>query len=791
MFQMKRSSRQVKPNTKYADDKEQSTEGPKKKCDRTGCPAVNPICFARATERCAGSKWTSRWYHVTLGEHYCNECFDHFYRSHKPGYAEFDKWKRNWSSKARTEPGITQYMVDQILPYWVQCRVSSCGKWRQLSRDLDLTPEFIDTFQCGMTTTQSNATKKMKHNTCTDPEDERVHYVQSPLWLIQNRITSYFKKSPAAPYLINYYADGVGLSPTEKTTEFTKEQKKNLCPYASPFLKGEYPLQAFVVTPDMMVPAEIEEFPLMAQECPYVYLAIRNLVLAIWSFNPKEWVTKEKCMRHIICRGLARVCCIESLQRILSFLTYKNFINQGLLSPPPSVLSQYKLSGSVIVIGSGVSGLSASYHLNSCGVKVTVIEAKSKFGGRIRDETLDGTVIVTSGQGLSGCTNNPLAIIAFQSGIELKEQSDTCRLITEDGQLVSESQDRRIEFHYNAILDIVSEWRKNKQDSSDLPLIKKFQELHDEFVNETQGYFSNGIFPQEEQHIIDFHHSNLEYACGAPLDQVSTLHWDQNEQLPQFGGPHMVVSNGYSAILSKLAEGLDIRYNTQVLHRYVKGSATLRYVHGITGTTHRYVIVTLPLAVLKAGSVSFKPQLPDAKLKAASALGAGQVEKVILQFDQNFWSQKVRGHQIFGHVPTCESQRGLFSVFYSSPCQQPGLHVLTSYIVSHGFSLMEGKTDAEIVEACLQVLKSLFPEKQIPLPMWSKVTHWKDDPYIGMAYSFIPVGCDGEAYDVMAESVADRVYFAGEATNRQFPQTVTGAYLSGVREARKILDSFS
>jgi lysine-specific histone demethylase 1 len=35
-----------------------------------------------------------------------------------------------------------------------------------------------------------------------------------------------------------------------------------------------------------------------------------------------------------------------------------------------------------------------------------------------------------------------------------------------------------------------------------------------------------------------------------------------------------------------------------------------------------------------------------------------------------------------------------------------------------------------------------------------------------------------------------RVYFAGEHTNRNYPATVHGALLSGLREARRIADAF-
>lgn len=82
-----------------------------------------------------------------------------FIFSTKGGYDMYEKWKRHWSSKARTEAAVANFMVDQIMPYWVQCQAEGCGKWRQLSRGSDLTPEFIDSFQCGMTTTQNSTSK--------------------------------------------------------------------------------------------------------------------------------------------------------------------------------------------------------------------------------------------------------------------------------------------------------------------------------------------------------------------------------------------------------------------------------------------------------------------------------------------------------------------------------------------------------------------------------------------------------------------------------------------------------
>lgn len=64
---------------------------------------------------------------------------------------------------------------------------------------------------------------------------------------------------------------------------------------------------------------------------------------------------------------------------------------------------------------------------------------------------------------------------------------------------------------------------------------------------------------------MNFHISNLEFACGDTLRNVSALHWDQNEDYPQFSGENLVLPGGISQVLSKLAEGLDIELDTKVI----------------------------------------------------------------------------------------------------------------------------------------------------------------------------------------------------------------------------------
>lgn len=78
----------------------------------------------------------------------------------------------------------------------------------------------------------------------------------------------------------------------------------------------------------------------------------------------------------------------------------------------------------------------------------------------------------------------------------------------------------------------------------------------------------------------------------------------------------------------------------------------------------------------------------------------------------------------------------------------------------------------------------------VPDPIQTACTRWGSDPLCLGSYSHIRVGSSGRDYDVVAENVGGgRLFFAGEATSRQYPATMHGAFLSGLREAANILSA--
>jgi polyamine oxidase len=76
----------------------------------------------------------------------------------------------------------------------------------------------------------------------------------------------------------------------------------------------------------------------------------------------------------------------------------------------------------------------------------------------------------------------------------------------------------------------------------------------------------------------------------------------------------------------------------------------------------------------------------------------------------------------------------------------------------------------------------------VPDPTGVLITRWAQDPFAFGSYSYLAVGASNRDRARLAEPVAGRLFFAGEATSTDYAATVHGAYQSGQRAARAVRD---
>ena len=117
--------------------------------------------------------------------------------------------------------------------------------------------------------------------------------------------------------------------------------------------------------------------------------------------------------------------------------------------------------------------------------------------------------------------------------------------------------------------------------------------------------------------------------------------------------------------------------------------------------------------------------------------------------------------------------------------------ILVAITVGRCATDMETKEDQLVLWEAISALKRMFGDTKISKLIYFNRTRWFTDKYSRGSFSHIVVGGSGNDYDLLSCPINNKLFFAGEATNRHHPTTVSGAILSGIREAGRISQIFS
>ncbi|XP_051152258.1 lysine-specific histone demethylase 1 homolog 2 [Andrographis paniculata] len=505
------------------------------------------------------------------------------------------------------------------------------------------------------------------------------------------------------------------------------------------------------------------------------YIVVRNHILARWRDNVQSWLSKGQ-IRETVSNEYAHL-----INAAYDFLLNNGYINFGVSPSFESEIFEENNDTSVLIVGAGLSGLAAARQLRSFGFKVFVLEGRNRPGGRVYTQKMGETgkfaAVDLGGSVITGIDANPLGVLARQLSIPLHKVRDKCPLYRADGSPVDEEIDSRVETIFNKLLDKVTQLRQ---------LMGGFAaSISLGSVLETLRQLYAVARSQEERQLLDWHFANLEFSNAGSLSNLSAAYWDQDDPY-EMGGDHCFLAGGNWRLIRALCQGIPIFYGKTVQTiRY--GAEGVEVVAGDQVFQADMVLCTVPLGVLKQRSIQFEPELPERKLAAIGRLGFGLLNKVAMVFPYNFWGEEL---DTFGSVRESTHRRGEYFLFYSYHTVS-GAPVLIALVAGEAAQLFENTEPTASVRQVLGILRGIYGWKgiEVPDPIQSICTRWGADPLSCGSYSHIQVGSSGVDYDILAENVGGRLFFGGEATTRQYPATMHGAYVSGLREASRILQA--
>jgi len=414
----------------------------------------------------------------------------------------------------------------------------------------------------------------------------------------------------------------------------------------------------------------------------------------------------------------------------------------------------------VIVIGAGVAGLTAAHELTAAGARVLVLEARERLGGRVMThQTADGPVELGA-EFVHGAVEATLSV-AREAALALRETDRSAPRTTDAGRKTADI--------FSAMDVVLARASADGPDESFRHLVDRVDvdpEIRARCLALVEGY-----------HAAD----PSRFSVRALLKNTAA---DErpgaNRQFRFVGGYDGLVVAIFQRIDRALCE---VRLNTVVTA--VSWGRRRVVVRTSTGDdlVAPQLIVTVPLGVLKAGTIEFSPRLVEQE-DAVGRLEMGDAERVSLCLASEACLASERfppgGFLMTGQPP--------FPVWWVS--RPPPFPVVTGWAGGRNARALASMSGPARVDAAVAALAAALDTDagQLREELRGGFSHdWLSDLFARGAYSYAGVG-GSEAGEALAVPVEGTLFFAGEATESNGDNgTVHGAIASGRRAANRAL----
>lgn len=499
---------------------------------------------------------------------------------------------------------------------------------------------------------------------------------------------------------------------------------------------------------------------------------------------------------------------INSFKRSWSrrqFLKSSTLIGGGILAT--NVLSKLKAAyGSdgpkIAIVGGGIAGLNAAYHLKKVGLIATVYEAKSHVGGRI--QSITGAVSDGLVNDLGGCFINT-------------DHSDMLTLAEELGL----SLFNRVEDVEDSALPETAYWLDGKA-YTEAEIAENLRPLAQQIAQDVA--LLDEDFDQYAPHLdqlsvadyLDAHADKIlqpfirtlieltirtEY--GVELDESSALQLlfnlptvNGNEAEPISSDEVFLVEGGSSKIIDRLAEELSgqIQANKRLTELTAQGTGFCLTFADASVVTADYAIVAIPFPVLR--QVHLQVGLPETLRRFIHEVNLGSNEKLLAEFRTRIWQQSN------GFVGEAWSDLGFCAAWEDTQRQGTQAEgVLTFFLGGNEVAASlpssaqgQGRQFAERVNAVIPGFSDAVGDRFLR-------TSWKEDPLVRGGYTTFKPGQYTEFSEWLylesdnseeAQTVnVDSLIFAGEHLSDEFYGYMNGAAQTGRLAAEVVVSRIS